>query len=598
MSADVNPETKAWQDLRPSRGSSQFSWWKYAASAIGTLAMLAGVGMWIVGANSTGEFGAMLTQEITRGELLVTVTEQGMLESSDNTEIICKVRGNNTVNWVIENGTVVRAGDDLIKLDTLYIEEQINERSKYAHWSRAGAESWKAQMARRTLAIPEYLEGRYVAELMTLEKDLAIAESRLRTAQNMLAHATMMAERGYVSELEIEQREFRVIQSRLTVEVKLTDIDVLKRFTKEEELERLKGELNVAKAQFGANDERAFADASRRDRALDELQYCIVKAEKDGLVIHPSAARWKNAPEITEGATVHKNQVLLLMPDMTKMQVRVGIHESIIERVKAGLPVRVSLPSRVLDGVVHDVATIAQPAGWWTGNAVKYDTIIMLPSMEELLLEEIQRRGEKIPVAERTALQQTLETDQQERTEVQKKLVDDAQVEFLPDYKALKPGMSAEVEVILARHLDVLKIPVAAVVETTRGFFCWVWTTTGVERRVLNLGDSNDVFVVVREKRLESAELVALGLDPSAALVQGLKEGEQVVLNPLAFIREAQDEAIQVPDDTEQSKLDSPGSTRTREEYEDGSDKQADDKKQAQPTKPKAAKPQAQPKPE
>jgi hypothetical protein len=115
---------------------------------------------------------------------------------------------------------------------------------------------------------------------------------------------------------------------------------------------------------------------------------------------------------------------------------------------------------------------------------------------------------------------------------------------------------------------------------------------------VLNLGDSNDIFVVVWEKRLESAELVALGLDPSAALVQGLKEGEQVVLNPLAFIREAQDEAIQVPDDTEQSKLDSPDSTRTREEYEDGSDKQADDKKQAQPTKPKAAKPQAQPKPE
>jgi len=47
----------------------------------------------------------------------------------------------------------------------------------------------------------EYLEGRYVAELMTLEKDLVMAESRLRTAQNMLDHAEMMAERGYVSGL-------------------------------------------------------------------------------------------------------------------------------------------------------------------------------------------------------------------------------------------------------------------------------------------------------------------------------------------------------------------------------------------------------------
>ena len=41
-------------------------------------------------------------------------------------------------------------------------------------------------MARAELAIPEYLEGRYRSQLMTLEKDLAIAESNLLTAQNML----------------------------------------------------------------------------------------------------------------------------------------------------------------------------------------------------------------------------------------------------------------------------------------------------------------------------------------------------------------------------------------------------------------------------
>lgn len=503
--------------------SSGGGWLKYTVLALCAGGLLTGAVVVFLGARSTGEVVPHLLHTIQRGELLVTVTEQGMLESSDNVELICKVRGENTVNWVIESGTEVKAGDELIRLDTLYIEEEINERSKYAYWSRAGAESWKAQMARRTLAIPEYLEGRYVAELMTLEKDLVMAESRLRTAQNMLDHAEMMAERGYVSDLQIEQREFRVVQSQLNVEGKQTDIDVLKRFTKAEELERLKGELNVSKAQFGANDERAFADASRRDRAIEELKYCVVIAEKDGMVIHPSAARWKNAPEITEGGTVHKDQVLLLMPDLSKMQVKVGIHESVIDKITPGLPARITLPGRVLDGEVVEVASVAQPAGWWTGNVVKYDTIVRLPSIENL-----------------------------------------------------KPGMSAEVEVIMARHENVLKIPVGAVVETETEQLCWIQTAEGSRRCVLELGDSNDVFIVVKK---------------------GIKEGDRVVLNPVAYIEEAQQEVIKTPSDDEKSGLDSPHSEPTYEQEKAGSNKPAGDPKPIKPTKPKADKPQAKPKP-
>ena len=194
--------------------------------------------------------------------------------------------------------------------------------------------------------------------------------------------------------------------------------------------------------------------------------YCVIKAEKSGMVIHPSAAQWKNAPEIEEGATVHKDQVLLLMPDLSKMQVKVGIHESIIDRIKPGLAARVTLPDKTLDGEVSSVASVTAPAGWWTGNVVRYDTIIELPSVE-----------------------------------------------------GLKPGMSAEVEVIVDRHEDVLTIPVAAVVETAEGDFCWVKTAEGAQRRSLELGDTNDVFTVVKA---------------------GLKEGDEVVLNPLAFMEEAQ----------------------------------------------------------
>ena len=121
----------------------------------------------------------------------------------------------------------------------------------------------------------------------------------------------------------------------------------------------------------------------------------------------------------------------------------------------------ITLPDKTLQGSVAAVASVTQPAGWWTGNVVRYDTIIQLPSLP-----------------------------------------------------GLRPGMSAEVEVLIARHEDVLKIPVAAVVETDEGNFCWVKMAEATVRRMLELGDSNDVFTVVES---------------------GLQEGDEVLLNPLAF---------------------------------------------------------------
>jgi len=465
MSTDLLPETQSPQQ-RSDQDSSSNRWWWGILLAIAVVAVVASAAALIPGAGSSHQIGPELTHTITRGDLNVTITEQGTLESADNTEIKCKVRGQNTIIWVIESGSVVKPGDELVRLDTLVIEDAIAERTKYAYWTKSGAERARADVARAELAIPEYLEGRYRSQLMTLEKDLIIARSNLLTAQNILAHAEKMAERGYVSGLEVDEKTFAVTQAELNVDVKKTQIDVLTRFTKAMELETLNGNLNAAKARYAAEAERNQQDAARRDLAIEELEYCVMKAERSGLVIYPVAQKWKRAPEIEEGATVHRDQVLLLMPDLSKMQVKVGIHESMIDRIKPGLAARITLPDKTLDGEVSSVASVTGAAGWWTGNVVKYDTIVKLPSAE-----------------------------------------------------GLKPGMSAEVEVIIDRHADVLTIPVSAVVETAQGDFCWVKTAEGVKRQSLQLGDTNETFIVVKA---------------------GVNEGDEVVLDPMASITEAQ----------------------------------------------------------
>lgn len=439
-------------------------WWPYLAGLVCLAAIGFGVYRYF-NATVVVTTGPLLTHVVERGDLIVSVVEQGTLESKENLEIKCKVRGENTIIWVIENGSTVEEGQELLRLDTLAIEDAINERSKYALWSLSGAEQAAAHARRSAIAIKAYLEGTFVTELKNLEKDLAIAESNLRTEENMRKHTRRMFERGYVSELDLEERDFAVTQAALTVDEKKTAIEILKKFRKKEELERLKGDLKAAQANQSSLEERAKMDGTRRDLAVEELSHCVVKAPKAGMVIYPKAKAWERQPDVEEGATVHRNQTLLLMPDLANMQVKVGIHESIVERIEEGLKARIEIPGYKMAGEVISVASVARPAGWWTGNIVKYDTHVGLPQID-----------------------------------------------------GLRPGMSAEVEIVLAEHFDVVRVPVAAVLESVEGDLCWVQTEQGTEKRNLIIGDSNDVFVMVES---------------------GISEGEKVVLNPRGSIEEA-----------------------------------------------------------
>ena len=101
-----------------------------------------GVGLALNGQSDVPERKHFLTHVVQRTPLTLSLKDQGTLESTENYEIICQVRGANIITSVVENGSYVKQGDVILTLDSLFIDEQISERSKYAHWSRSGAEHW------------------------------------------------------------------------------------------------------------------------------------------------------------------------------------------------------------------------------------------------------------------------------------------------------------------------------------------------------------------------------------------------------------------------------------------------------------------------
>jgi HlyD family secretion protein len=385
-----------------------------------------------------------LTYRVARGDIRVTLTEQGVLTSTDNTEIKCKVRGRNTVTWVIPSGSIVKKGDVLVRLDTKVIEESLSLQKTNVFEATATLAETEQNLAQINLSIEAYESGDYLERLNTKQTEVVIAESNYASARKLYGHSKLLFRRGFVTELELESNAFTVTQADLELKVKQTELFVLKEYTKALELERMRGNLAGSTSKFAADQAGLQTDIARRDRAAVELENCTIVAPKSGLVIYPTAAAWKDTPDVAEGVGVSHDQVLLIMPVLDTMQVQIGVHEAVVDTVRPGLPATITLPDDVVEAKVTDVANIARPLGSWSSNVVKYETVIELPTTP-----------------------------------------------------GLKPGMSAGVEILIATHKDALSVPVSAVVDTSTGPFCWISTPNGPKKQQVILGDSNDIFVVV-----------------------------------------------------------------------------------------------------
>ena len=459
-------------DVKTRRGGSLLVWIGIACVVL--IATVIGLGAdenWVSRLLSTSS-PEHLTHVIGKRNLDVTITEQGTVQSAENTEIKCRVRGFSTVTYIIDAGTEVEEGDVLVRLDTKRVEDAVSKHTTESHTARATLEESIANLNQSLLAEAAYLEGEYKTRLQKLERQLKVARTNLETAETHLANTRSMFNQGFVTLLEVESNEFTVVRAKLELEVVETELHVLEKYTRNMRLETIRGSLAAAKSKKEADESGLAMDEGRRDRAIKELEYCVIKAKKPGLVIYPSSAAWKDTPDVTVGAGVRRDQTLLLMPDLTKMQVKVGIHESLISRVHVGMAARVSLANYELEGKVSSVASVARPAGWWTGNVVKYDVIVDVPSNADL-----------------------------------------------------KPGMTAEVDLLLASYPESVTIPVSSVLQTEEGCFCWVKRSGQFIRQPIIVGDGNEIFLLAE---------------------QGLVVGDVVALSPRAIIAEQNENGLPV----------------------------------------------------
>ena len=459
------------------------------------LAILVAVGAYFFGPSLLDQINAggespdtkAMTHKVGRQNLVVTVTDDGELQSASNVDVKCEISGGSTILWIIDDGTVVEANQKIVELDSSGIEEQLAAQTGV--YERALAAQIKAteDAAAADIAVKEYVEGTYLKDLQEVESLITIAQENMRSAQNVLDHTQRMSRKGFATPLQVEADEFAVKRAKLDLDFAETSKTVLEKFTREKTTRGLEATRDAAQALARSELAGVELEKAKLDKLTKQLEKCVIYAPKAGMVVYyAEQSRYGNSSSnIEEGSPVRERQTIIQLPDLTQMQAKVPVHESKVEQVHAGQRVYLKVLDREFQGSVTSIANQPEAKSFFSAKVKEYP----------------------------------------------------AEVRIEGDCDGLRPGMTAEVEILIANLEDVLTIPVSAVVVKGGQFFGYVKTPAGPQRRELLLGLSNDKFVEIKD---------------------GVSEGDEILMNPRSVM------GAQLNGEEDKEKQDGPGKVSSR----------------------------------
>ncbi len=330
-------------------------------------------------------------------------------------------------------------------------------------------------------------DGEAKQQLRSLQDDLQVAQEELLLAQDRIAGQRRLEGRGFITPTELEAEELNLNKANNKMEQEETSLKLYIQYTfpkeAEEKLSDYENAIMGYQRQVKENIAEKAQEAARYSSAErkynlervkladvnEQIELATIKAQRPGLVVYgasnQNSMRYRsNSQEaIQEGATVRERQSILTIPDMREMAVKVNIHESAVQRVAVGQSVKVSVdafPDEQLTGVVTKVAVVADSANSFMNPDLKvYPTTIKIDGTHDWL----------------------------------------------------RPGMSAEIDILVRSLEDVIYVPIQAVTYHDDKRVVYVSRRGRAERREIEVGTFSDSYIEI---------------------VSGLEEGEEVLLLP------------------------------------------------------------------
>jgi HlyD family secretion protein len=427
------------------RGRRRWAWCLCVVALLGVAASVSTA----VALHSAASTQTFETTSVHRGDVMATIEAEGNVESAHNVEITCQVNGGSTILWIVPDGTLVNAGDELVRFDSSAVEDLLSQQTIVLGRATAAQIAAEHELAAARLALSEYVEGTF-AELNE-EADVAIAqaEHNLTLSQRMLTANKRLMRLGYITPTQLEASEFSVEQAELRLDIARRTKTVLETYNRPKMTQELRSRVETAAAMVRSTTAEHDLAQSQLERYQRQLDACVVRAPHSGLAIHAndSGRSFGESLQIELGALVRQRQTVIWLPDLSTMQVRSLVHESSVTRVRPGQRAAVTVRGHELPAVVTLVAN--QPAPMRRSQQhLKYFVVL---------------------------------------------------AQIVEPSPGLRPGETADLTILLDYRPDVLCVPLQTIMKEGDGVFVWVADDGELEARRVELGTLGDDGAEVRD---------------------------------------------------------------------------------------------------
>ncbi len=353
-----------------------------------------------------------------KGPLTISVPVSGTIKAREQEVIYNQVEGRTSIVWIIPEGTQIKKGDKLIELDTSTlrdqkIDQEIKVQNARASWidanetlavtqNQAISDVNKADLdlffANEDLKKYNDPNGEYYNLLVEAESDIQLAEEELKRAEETMKWSERLYAEKYISQTEMQADTLSRNRSNAKLTLASNSRALLKQYTYRRQIAKLESDVYQAKMALERAQRKAKADVVQAEANLnaknqeyerekfklakidDQLAKATVLSPTDAMVIYATSAQrgggrgFDNRQPLQEGVEVFERQELFYLPTALSCKAEVAIHESSLQKVRLGLPTRITvdaLPGKEFIGTVARIAPLPDPQSMWMNPDLK-----------------------------------------------------------------------------------------------------------------------------------------------------------------------------------------------------------------------------------
>jgi len=267
------------------------------------------------------------------------------------------------------------------------------------------------QIELKTLELDKYEKGDWEQKLKDAKIAIQQAEIlRTRSEQDYNDYKELYAKK-YTTRTDYQVKEFDFTKAQWELDKANKALEVLQTYTHVAESRQKNSDLEEAIKECARVKKTADAEEVKKVRTLEgkkkeldltqdqlakfriQKEKCKIYAPTQGFVVYygEGGGRWMMSSEgqIKKGAQVYEQQILMQLPDTSKMMAAVRVHEAKTDKLRLGQPAMVAvegIPGKRFSGSVTKIAALADSQSSWLNPDLKeYQTEITLDPTEETL---------------------------------------------------------------------------------------------------------------------------------------------------------------------------------------------------------------------